>query len=71
MQIKPVKMLSLKIPMINFLYVTKVTSGNAMSMSNVQRKMKTPKGFCRLQVNIHPQNSGARKIFTQTSGLDN
>ena len=66
-----VKMLSLKNSYNNFVYIINVTSGNAMSNGIAQHKMKHSSRLYSLQVNIHPGNSGARRIFVQTSGLVN
>ena len=54
-----------------FLYIIKVTSGNTMSMSIEQHKMKHSSRLYSFPVNIHPGKSGARKMFAQTSGLVN
>ena len=66
-----VKMLTLKNTYNYFVCIIKVASGNAMSMSIAQHKMKLTSRLYSLQVNIHPGNSGARRIFVQTSGLVN
>ena len=64
-------MLSLKNTYKYLVYIIKVTSGSAMSMGIAQHKMKLLSRLYSLQVNIHPGNSGVRRIFAQTSGLVN